>query len=110
MNYTHLTLFGFGLLGIVLHNLVKLNDLKQSHPNGDVNYGQYFKMEWISILISIIVVGGLVWTSQEITELANAGKYLGLGFIAAGYLAQSLLIKFMGKAQKVLDTKLDANN
>lgn len=110
MNYTYLTLFGLGLLGVILHNLVKLNDIKKANPDGDVNYGKYFKMEWISILISIIVVIGLVWTSQEVTELANAGKWLGLGFVAAGYLAQSLLIKFMGKAQKVLDAKTDASN
>jgi len=108
MSYTLLTLFGLGLLGVVLHNLVKLNDIKRANPNGDVNYGKYFKMESISIIISIIVIAALTWTSQEIKELANAGKWLGLGFVAAGYLAQSLLIKFMGKAQKVLDAKTDA--
>lgn len=110
MNYTHLTLFGLGLLGVLLHNLVKLNDIKKANPEGDVNYRKYLKMESISIIISVIVVATLTWTSQEVTALANAGKWLGLGFVAAGYLAQSLLIKFMGKAQKVLDAKTDASN
>lgn len=103
--YTHLTLLIFGLLGVILHNLVKLNAIKQANPEGDVNYRKYFKMEWISIFISALVVFGMVWTSQEVKELANAGKWLGLGFIAAGYLAQSLLIAFMGKAQKTIEEK-----
>lgn len=107
MNYTFLALFGFGFLGIILHNLVKLNDLKKANADGDVNYAKYFKMEWISILISVMVVIGLVFTSQEVKELANAGKWLGLGFVSAGYLAQSLLIKWMGKAQKILDSKTE---
>lgn len=110
MDYTLLTLFGLGILGVLLHNLVKLNDIKKSNPEGDVNYGKYFKIESISIIISIIVVAALTWTSHEVKELANAGKWLGLGFVAGGYLAQSLLIKFMGKAQKVLDSKTDASN
>lgn len=103
--YTHLTLLAFGILGVLLHNLVKMNGIKQANPNGDLNFPKYMKMEWINILIAILVVIGLVWTSQEVKELANAGKWLGLGFIAAGYLAQSLLIAFMGKAQKVIDQK-----
>lgn len=102
MTYTHATLAAFGLIGVLLHTLIELNQLKKSNPNGDVNYAKYFKMEWISILISVIVVGLLVWTSQEVTELANAGKWLGIGFIASGYLAQSLLIKFMGRAQNII--------
>lgn len=107
ITYTHATLALFGLLGVLLHTLVELNGLKKANPNGDVDYIKYFKMEWISILISVIVVGLLVWTSQEVTELANAGKWLGIGFIASGYLAQSLLIKFMGRAQNIIDNELN---
>lgn len=106
--YTPLTLFGLGLLGVILHNLIKLNTLKKSSSTGDVNYGQYLKMEWITILISVLVVVGLVWTSQEVEELANAGKWLGIGFIAAGYLAQSLLVAFMGRAEGIIKQKTDS--
>lgn len=110
MNYTQLALTGLGMVGILLHNLVKLNAIKRSDKEGNVNYIRYLKMEWISIFISFIVIIGMVWTSQEIKELAGAGKWLGIGFIAGGYLAQSLLISFMGKAQKVIDNKVGAND
>jgi len=108
MNYTPYMLFLFGALGVVLHNLVKLNDIKKSNPEGEVNYNKYFKMEWISILISVIVVALCVWTSREIEKLKLVEDYLGLGFIAIGYMAQSLLIKFMGKAEKTLNSKVDS--
>lgn len=104
--YTHLTLIGLGLIGILLHNLVKLNDLKKANDQGDVNYKLYFKKESISILISVIFVMGLTWTSQEIKELANAGKYLGLSFFFAGYFGQSILLRAVAWAQKILDQKL----
>jgi hypothetical protein len=106
MNYTPFMLFVFGALGVALHNLVKLNDLKKTNPDGDVNYSKYFKMEWISILISIIVVTLSVWISREIEKLELVGEYLGLGFVAIGYMAQSLLIKYMGKADKILNEKV----
>lgn len=102
MSYQPYMLLLFGILGVVLHNLIKLNDIKKSNPYGDVNYKKYFKLEWISILISIIVVALAVWTSREIEKLQVVGEYLGLGFIAIGYMAQSILIKFMGKAEKTI--------
>ena len=101
--YTELTLLAFGLIGVILHNLVKLNEKKKADPNGDVNYRKYFKLEWITITISVIVVGLCVWLSQEIKELEIAGKYLGLGFASIGYFSQSLLIKWIGKAEKKIN-------
>ena len=105
MTYQPIMLLLFSVLGVVLHNLVKLNDLKKSNPEGHVNYGKYFTMEWISILISIIVCALAVWTSREIEKLQAVGDYLGLAFIAIGYMAQSILIKFMGKAEDKLNGK-----
>lgn len=109
MNYTPFILWLAGFLGVVLHNLVKLNDIKKAHPDGEVNYGRYFKMEWITILISVIVVAICVIFSQEIKELNVAGKYLGLGFVFVGYTAQSLLVKWMGKAEGIVKAKSESN-
>ena len=95
-------LASLGLLGVLLHNLVKLNDLNKE-CQGHLDFGQYFRLEWISILISVIVVIGATEVSQEIVQLEQAGKWLGFGFIAVGYLAQSLLVKVMGKAQAFMD-------
>lgn len=105
MTYQPYMLWLFGVLGVVLHNLIKLNGIKKANPEGDVNYKRYFKLEWISILISFIVVALCVWTSREIEKLQAIGDYLGLAFIAIGYMAQSILITFMGKAEKVVNSE-----
>lgn len=106
MNYTHIALFGFGLLGVALHILVELNKLNKQ-PEGSFTIKGYFKLEVFSILISIIVCAVAVFASQEIKQLQQIGNWLGLAFVAIGYMGQSLLIAFMGKAQKVIDTKIE---
>lgn len=105
MNYTHLSLFGFGLLGVALHILVELNKLNKQ-PAGSFTIKGYFKLEMFAIMISIIVCACCVFASQEIKQLQQIGNWLGLAFVAIGYMGQSLLIAFMGKAQSVIDKNI----
>lgn len=102
MNYTSLTLFALGLLGILLHNLVELNKLNRA-SNGNLNYKQYFKLEMFSIFISVVVIAVALIIKTEIKQLEQVGKWLGLAFMAIGYMGQSLLVFVMGKANKVID-------
>lgn len=102
MNYTTLTLIAIGLVGVLCHNLLKMNTLNRK-ANGNFNYAQYLALEKFSIILSIMVVGAAGVLSQEVKELAFAGKYLGFAMFFIGYAAQSLLIQFMGKAQKFID-------
>lgn len=62
-------------------------------------------MEMFSIAISLIVCVVAVVISQEIKQIAVAGKWLGLAFMAIGYMGQSLLIFVMGKANKVVNAE-----
>lgn len=102
MNYTNITLFGLGLLGILLHNLVELNKLNKA-SKGSLNIKQYLKLESYSIAISIVVIVVALVIKHEITQLEAAGKWLGLAFMTIGYMGQSLLVFVMGKANKVID-------
>ena len=102
MNYTHLTLFALGILGILLHNLVELNKLNRA-SKGVLSIRQYLRLERFSILISVIVVAVASIIKTEITQLEVAGKWLGLAFMSIGYMGQSLLIFVMGKASKAID-------
>jgi len=104
MDYTNLTLFGLGLVGIILHNLIKLNDINRAN-DGNVNILKYWRLERFSILISLIVVVAAIIAKSEIKQLEQVGKWLGLSFIAFGYMAQSIVVKFMGKAQKFVDNQ-----
>lgn len=102
MNYTNILLFALGLLGVLLHNFIELNKLNRS-SNGDVKIGQYLKIERFTIYISIIVVFVAILVKQEIKQLEYVGNWLGVAFVAIGYMGQSLLIFTMGKASKVID-------
>jgi hypothetical protein len=102
MDYSNVVLFGLGILGVLLHNLVKMNDINKK-ANGTFNFGQYLMFERFSIIISLIVVGVCVMISHEIKELHDAGAKIGLAFFTIGYMSQSLLVKFTGKAEKIIN-------
>lgn len=40
---------------------------------------------------------------SEIKQLEFAGKWLGIGYVAIGFMAQSVVISFAGKSQKIID-------
>lgn len=102
MNYTNAVLILLGMLGVLLHNLIEMNKLNRANQ-GNIKIGQYLKIERFTIMISIIVVIIAVIVKQEIKQLEAVGKWLGVAFIAIGYMGQSLLIFTMGKASKVID-------
>ena len=94
------------MLGVLIHNFVKLDGINRK-ADGKVNLLKYLSIERFSILISICVIVVLLLVKEEIKQLENAGNLLGLGFVTAGYMAQSIVVSFMGKAQKYVDTKKD---
>lgn len=104
ITYTHISLFGLGILGVLLHNLVELNKLNKASA-GKFNVSQYFKLERFSIAVSIIVCLVAVFVSNEITQIELASKWIGLAFMAIGYMGQSLLISIMGKANKIVNVE-----
>lgn len=101
-NYTSYVLAMLGLVGVLLHNFVKMDSLNKQ-GKGKFSVIGYVQVEMFSILISVFVVGLCAYLSHEIRELEYAGKYLGLFFVALGYFAQSVLVKFTNRAQKMLD-------
>lgn len=104
MQYTYLVLFALGLVGILLHNLVKIDEINKK-SDGNINLGKYWALERFSVAISAIVVFVCVMVSQEIKQLHDIGNWLGLAFVSIGYMAQSILIKFRGKAETFLNDK-----
>ncbi len=104
MEYTKIVLFLLGLLGIVLHNLIKLDGINRQ-SEGNINLWKYWRMERFSIIISVIVVVVCLIARQEVKQLQQVGNLLGLAFVAIGYMAQSIVVSFMGKAQKIINDK-----
>ena len=96
MNYTNLVLFLLGVLGVLLHNLIEMNKINRANK-GNINIGAYLKLERFTIIISFIVVFVAILVKQEIKQVEAAGKWMGLAFVAIGYMGQSLLIFVMGR-------------
>lgn len=104
MTYTPYILFALGCFGILLHNLIKMDSLNRK-AKGEINYVQYIKLEKFSILISVCVVFIAMIAQQEITKLNFVSNYLGLAFVAIGYMAQSIVVTYMGRAESFLHEK-----
>jgi hypothetical protein len=101
--YSTLVLFGACIIGILLHNLVKIDEINKDPNRGNFSIKKYLAMEWASIMISCLVGAAAAFFKSEIKQLDAAGNWLGLGFVAIGYMAQSVLVKFMGKASKIIE-------
>lgn len=102
MTYTNTILVLLGLFGILFHNLIKLNEINRDPSKANFKLWDYLKLEVYSILISCMVVIVAMIIKVEIQQLEQVGKWLGLAFVAIGYMGQSLLIFVMGKANKIV--------
>ncbi len=102
MNYTNLLLLVLGLAGVLLHNLLEMAKLNKQ-PEYDFTIKKYLKAERFSIIASIIIVCVALIVKHEIKQLEQAGKWLGLSFLTIGYMGQSILIKVIGKAEKIIE-------
>jgi hypothetical protein len=105
MTNTMFFLFCTGIIGMILHFLIKLDSLNRI-CDGEVNWKRFFLLERFSILISLFVVLAAVLLSQEIRQLELAGKWLGLGMLSIGYTSQSLLVKVMNKIQSYTNDQI----
>lgn len=106
MQYTPIILFLLGVLGILTHFLIKINGINR-RSKGNFQLKPFIKLEWPSFLISLIVVVVALIVRSEVKQLKIAGAYLGLGFFAIGYMAQSILLAVMSKYEKQLSNKDD---
>lgn len=111
MDYTSLTLsialcLTSGLFGIFVHNLIKLDKINRK-AQGELNLGQYLKLERFAIMLSISVVVVAIIAQQEIKALEIVGKALILSYFAIGYAAQSIVVSYMGRAENFLNANKD---
>lgn len=101
MTYTNYILLALGLFGILIHNLIKIEGLNRA-TEGEINFKKFFRLEWPSIAISVCVVVVCLIAKHEVKQLEAVGEWLGLSFVAIGYMAQSIVYKFLAKTEKKL--------
>lgn len=94
-----------GMLGVLLHMLVSIGKLKKAGKF--ISFIQYFEAEWTSILISVIVVIVAIMCKHYVQKLEAAGDWLAPAYLFMGYAGQSILIYFIGQAEKKLGISAD---
>jgi len=92
-----------GMLGILAHNLVEVTKLNRADSVNFKLIG-YMKTEWPAILLNLVILVIALIAKSSIAKMEAISDYLFLGYFAIGYMGQSLLVFFIGKAQKVIDT------
>lgn len=108
MEYTNLILFLCGVLGIIIHNLIKIGEINK-RENGNFKFKPFIRLEWPSIALSLFVVIVCLIAKQEIKKLEQVGEWLALFFVFTGYAGQSLVYKFFGRAEKKLIAEREGN-
>ncbi len=97
MTYKPLILGLLGIVGILFHNLIQLAKINKA-TNGNANLPKYWKLEKYTILIAFLMVGISILVLEELNQIEYFANWKGIGFVAIGYMGQSLLVFVMGKA------------
>ena len=106
--YSDITLSLLGVLGIAIHCLVKIQQLKKDGK--PISLSAYIDAEWATMALSICAITIVLICKREIPELEAAGNYLGLGFVSVGYFGQSILVFLLGRVGKVIGAKEDGDS
>lgn len=104
MEYKDITLFALGCLGIFIHLLMKINDINRQRK-GNWKFRAFIKLEWPTVLLSIAVVGVLVMAKKELMNIEEIQGKFRLLAVAVGYMADSVVYFFAGKARKIMDVE-----
>lgn len=99
--YTNLILFALGVFGILIHNLIKINQVNRS-LDGNFKLMPFIKLEWPSISLSLCAVFVVLIAKHEVKQLEQVREWLGIFMVFTGYAAQSLIYATLGRAEKSL--------
>lgn len=120
MNY--LIMFVGGLLGIFLHSLVKIRGINKRLPGESYKsvFVTYWKGEWVSVIISVVVVFTGMFISSEYLDVKESDKapgnlyeilqykvatFLKTTFVVLGFCAQAAVNAFLGVTERKLQKK-----
>ncbi len=119
----YIVMFVAGLLGVLLHALVKIQGINKRTPtyNFKLVMNEYWRSDWPTFAISVIVVFAGAFVSDEVIRsqaedlpktmgdffVKNIEGHVKLYFIGLGYLADSLLYMWLGRAEKNIKVKVE---
>lgn len=101
-----------GLLGIAIHTVLELRSLKikAKVANEPFNYSDYFKEDWLSILVSLLTITlALVLLGDKGVEKMEGWykDWARLLFSAIGYMGDSIASRIFGSISSRIDRSID---
>lgn len=101
MNYNDFALFAFGFGGIILHSLIKIQELKNKNKFAA---SEYFSQQWPTMSTSAVLVVLCILGKHDFAMMAyeKAAIPASLAMVAMGYFGQSMF----KHAMKFLQNKL----
>lgn len=106
----YLTCFGIAILGLVFSMLLSMRSImiKSKLANVIFKPSSYFQDEWISILISLVVIGiflsllpwALDWKPESI-------KFVRPIFATVGYMGSDIILKFFSVVNSRINSAID---
>lgn len=92
-----------GMIGVLVHNLIQVDKRNKSGKRFDIL--AYYRTEWASVVLSILLVVGAVIAKDEIKSIKAGsivmGDYFAIFMALWGYSGQSLFLKFVRFATKL---------
>jgi mannose/fructose/N-acetylgalactosamine-specific phosphotransferase system component IIC len=102
---------GIGLLGVLIHTLIKANSLKTRAEKANIKFliRNYFDKDWISILISVCIVFFWLLIYQEVMNkyLLKYTDLIGTIFGLIGFLGTYILSKILSVSEKRINNIID---
>lgn len=96
-----LSFFLKGLLGVLIHNLFQIKELKETGKYEGLK--KYYEKQWASIMLNIIIVLVFVTSHEQITSLKSVGWHFNWIIVLVGYTGQSLFPKVVNFFTKKVD-------
>jgi hypothetical protein len=102
-----------GLLGIIFQTLIKLSMLKKQSTlaNHPFKAADYFKDDWITILLNIITLAVAIIAMDELVKYQpKVLPFIKWFFFFIGYTGSSLLNFFLSKTQNTINKIIDVKS
>lgn len=109
MNY--LLLFGIGVVGWLLHSLLKAKSIQdKAHiANIEFKFGEYFTKDWISHSISFLGIGAYLLILSEIVNGSSiVNGYVKTLSLFVGYSGADIVSRFFSTVNKKVNAVIDS--
>ena len=111
MSMIYLEMLIGGLIGILAQSVVKINSMNSRLPNETFVsvFKAFWKLDFGKVLFAVIIVTAFVFMSNEWLGATIQGykvaTFVKTIFCAVGYLANSVILSWLGKTETTLIDK-----